>query len=248
MEVTTTEIAPDVFRISVYPPDAPVNFGCFLIRDEQPTMVETGLRGMFELIKGEVERLVDPASLRHLVVPHVEADECGSLNDFLRIAPEAVPLCSVVGSLVTLPDISDRAPRAVQDGEELTLGHKTLRFIQAPWVHFWDSMLVYDVTDRVLFTSDLFMQTGNGPAIAAENLTGAVIECARFYGLLPSQRLLEAALTKIDALPVDTIACHHGSVLHGDPQRYFAAPRTQPVGDLVEAPFYAMAPGQAGGV
>ena len=61
MEATITEFAPDVFRISIYPPGSPVSFGCFLIRDENSTMVATGLRGMYDPIHEAVGRLVDPA-------------------------------------------------------------------------------------------------------------------------------------------------------------------------------------------
>ena len=70
MQPTVTEIAPDIFRISIYPPGSPVSFGCFLIRDDAPTMVETGLLGMFDLVHGAVRRLIDPARLRYLVIPH----------------------------------------------------------------------------------------------------------------------------------------------------------------------------------
>ncbi len=59
MEASITEIAPDVFRISIYLPGSPVSFGCFLIRDENPTMVETDLRGMYNLVHGAVRRLFE---------------------------------------------------------------------------------------------------------------------------------------------------------------------------------------------
>ena len=87
MNVNVTEVAPDIFRISFYEPEHPVNFGCFLIRDEQPTMVETSFRHTFNLVHDAVRRLVDPAKLRYLVIPHFEMDECGSLNQFLAVAP-----------------------------------------------------------------------------------------------------------------------------------------------------------------
>jgi flavorubredoxin len=239
MEATIAEIAPDIFRISLYPPGSPVNFGCFLVRDEAPAMIETSLRGVYPLVHDAVRRLIDPATLRYLVIPHFEMDECGSLNEFLAIAPHAEPVTSPVGA-ITLPDFSDRAPRVIGQGETLPLGRKTLRAIVTPWVHYWDSMLVYDETDRVLFTSDLFMQPGDGPAISSDDLSAPMVEFARFSGLLPSQRHLEAALDRVEPLAVDTLACHHGSVLAGDPHRYYRALREQTVGDVLDAPFYAM--------
>ena len=240
MDVNVTEIAPDVFRISVYPPGAPISFGCFLIRDDNPTMVETGLRGMYDLIHGAVRRLLDPATLRYLVIPHFEMDECGSLNRFLAIAPQAEPVCSPLGAAVALGDFSERPPRVLGNGETLALGRKTLRGVVTPWVHYWDSMLVYDETDRTLFTSDLFMQPGNREPITSEDRSAEMVEFCRFSGMLPSQRHLETALDRIEPLAVDTLACHHGSVLSGDPRRYYSALRTNRVGDVVEAPFYEM--------
>ena len=240
MEATTTEIAPDVFRISVFPPGAPISFGCFLIRDEQPAMVETGLPGLFDLVHDAVRRLIDPAKLRYLIIPHFEMDECGSLNRFLELAPHAEPVCSPIGSSVTLPDFSQRAVKVFGNGDTLQLGRKQLRFITTPWVHYWDSMLIHDETDRTLFTSDLFMQAGDREPITGDDRAEEIVEFCQFSGLLPSQKHLEAALDRIEPLDVGTIACHHGSVLSGDPRRYYRALRENPVGDAVSAPFYDM--------
>jgi flavorubredoxin len=238
MEAHVAEIAADVFRISISPPGAPVSFGCFLIRDEAPAMVETSFRGLYPLVHDAVRRLVDPATLRYLLVPHFEMDECGSLNQFLAAAPHAEPVCSPVGALVALPDFAERAPRVLGHGETLSLGRKTLRAVVTPWVHYWDSMLVYDETDRLLFTSDLFMQPGDREPITDADRTEEVVAFCLQSGALPSQKHLEAALTHIEPLAVETLACHHGSVLAGDPHRYYRALRSHTVGDVLDAPFY----------
>lgn len=239
MEVTTTEIAPDVFRLSATPPGAPVSFGCFLLRDDQPAMVETGMRQMYPLFREAVARLVDPASLRYFIVPHFEMDECGSLNEFLAEAPEAEVVSSPVGAAVTLSDFIDTPVRAMGNGDTLSLGSKRLQIVLAPWVHYWDSLVVYDETDRLLFSSDLFMQTGDREPLTAEDRSDEVRECARFFGLLPSQAHLNQLLERIEPLAIDTLACHHGSVLQGDPTRYYRTMRDH-AADVVDAPFYEM--------
>ena len=239
MEATTTEIAPDVFRLSVTPPDSPVSFGAFLIRDEQPAMVETGMRGMYPLFHQAVADLIDPASLRYLIIPHFEMDECGSLNEFLAVAPEAEPVVSPVGASVTLPDFTDAKPMTVGNGDTLNLGAKTLRIVLAPWVHYWDSLVVYDETDKLLFSSDLFMQMGDREPVTEEDRSDEVAECARFFGLLPSQAHLNQLLDRVEPLEIETLACHHGSVLQGDPAPYYQALR-QSAADIVDAPFYEM--------
>jgi flavorubredoxin len=95
---------------------------------------------------------------------------------------------------------------------------------------------VYDATDRTLFTSDLFMQPGHREAITSEDRSAEIVEFCRFSGFLPSQRHLEHALDRIEPLTVDTLACHHGSVLTGHPHRYYRALRQHVVGDIVDAP------------
>lgn len=240
MKIDVTEIAPEIFRISFYRPGDPVNFGCFLIRDDEPAMVETGLRSAFPLVRDAVRRLIRPDRLRYLIVPHFEMDECGSLNQFLALAPEAEPVSSPVGASVTLSDFSERPPKVVGRGDKIGLGRKVLSFVPTPWVHFWDSMLVYDETDKVLFTSDLFMQPGDREPYTAEDRSSEVVEFCRFSGLLPSARHLRTALERIEPLEIETLACHHGSVLKGDPRRYYRALRQNGVADVVDAPFYGV--------
>ena len=166
-------------------------------------------------------------------------DECGSLNEFLAVAPEAEPVVSQVGASVTLPDFTEAKPMTVGNGDTLNLGAKTLRIVLAPWVHYWDSLVVYDETDKLLFSSDLFMQMGDREPMTEEDRSDEVAECARFFGLLPSQAHLNQLLDRVEPLEIETLACHHGSVLQGDPAPYYTALR-QKAADIVDAPFYEM--------
>ena len=73
---TVDEIAPDIFRINLGAmPGDPITTSFFLIRDEQPTLVETGYRKTFDAAWDAVSRLLDPTTLRYVVVPHLEGDE-----------------------------------------------------------------------------------------------------------------------------------------------------------------------------
>ena len=127
----------------------------------------------------------------------------------------------------------------VGNGDTLNLGAKTLRIVLAPWVHYWDSLVVYDETDKLLFSSDLFMQMGDREPVTEEDRSDEVAECARFFGLLPSQAHLNQLLDRVEPLEIETLACHHGSVLQGDPAPYYQALR-QSAADIVDAPFYEM--------
>src|SRR5678815_436773 len=111
------EIAPDIFRISTYVPDFNLQFNQFLVRDDEPLLFETGMRQMFPLIRDAVSRVIDPATLRYISFRHFEPDECGSLNEWLAIAPRAEAVCSVVGAPVFANDSAVRPARGLNHDE-----------------------------------------------------------------------------------------------------------------------------------
>lgn len=108
----TTEIAPDLFRISIYAPWGDLQFNHFLVRDEEPLLFHTGLRGMFPEIREAVEKLIPLASLKHIGFSHFESDECGALNEWLAVTPQANVVCSQVGAIVCVNDFAGREARA----------------------------------------------------------------------------------------------------------------------------------------
>ena len=91
-----TEIAPDIFRINTFFSDFNLGFSQFLIRDDEPLLFHTGMKGLFPLVREAVATLIDPAKLRWIGFSHFEADECGSLNEWQVVAPDATPVCSMV--------------------------------------------------------------------------------------------------------------------------------------------------------
>ena len=96
-----TEIAPNVHRISILYSDINLQFNHFLIVDEEPLLYHTGMRRMFPEVLEAVNRLIDPAELRWIGFSHFEVDECGSLNDWLKVAPQSQdgwPIPSGVGA------------------------------------------------------------------------------------------------------------------------------------------------------
>ena len=230
---TVMEIADGVYRINVVIPGKRVTFSLFLINDDEPTLVETSFGRVFDDVKKAVSTVLDPGELRHIVVPHFEGDECGALNKFLAIAPNAVPVCSPIG-VSSVSDFTEREPRAVADGELLSIGARKLRFLLTPYVHLWDSLVVFEETQGVLYSSDLFGQPGEGPPTTDRDLSDQMVESLRQGGVMPSMRHLHSALDKLEPLlsgqsAIKTVACHHGSVLTGDLRPYFKALRENDV-------------------
>jgi flavorubredoxin len=223
MQSKVTEIARDTYRISTFHPDYGIQFNQFLIKDDEPFLMHTGFKGMFQTTLEGVTSIIDPASLRWIGFSHFESDECGALNEWLGVAPHAQALCSFVGAMVNVSDFADRAPRPLADGEVLQTGQRRLRFLSTPHVpHCWDAGLFFDETEQTLLCSDLFFQPGDPePVIESE-----IVERARdaIKGSLagpmakdmPYTPYTDSTLHRLAALKPRSLAVMHGSSFHGD--------------------------------
>ena len=160
------EIADGIYRINT-PVDLPdgqaFNFNQYLVLDDEPLLFHTGPRQLFPLVREAVVSLMPIERLRFVALSHIEADECGSMNEWLAAAPAAVPVCSQIGAMVSINDLADRPPRALADGEQLALGRHTLQWFDTPHVpHGWDCGLLMDALTGTFFCGDLFTQPGRG--------------------------------------------------------------------------------------
>jgi flavorubredoxin len=219
----TTEIAPDIYRISIHVSWADLQFNHFLIKDEEPLLFHTGLRGMFPEIRDAVSKLIDLSDLRHISFSHFESDECGSLNEWLAAAPKADVICSQVGALVSVNDFIGRDARALADGEVFATGKYRFRYCQTPHLpHGWDAGVLFEETQRTLLCSDLFHQTGDVEPLTESDVVGRSHQAMLAYqaGILaeyvPYTRLTSKNLRKLAELEPKTLAIMHGSSFRGD--------------------------------
>lgn len=225
---TVTEIAPNVFRIATYVAEADLQFGQFLVRDEESLLFHTGPRVLFAQVREAVSTLIDLSRLRWISFSHFEADECGSLNEWLAAAPNAQPACSQLGAIVSVNDFANRAPRPLNDNEVIETGRYRLRFLRTPHVpHCWEAGLLFEETGRTLFCSDLLHQSGDQPPIA-ESAAEALdrhrkslidYQAGPFANYVPYTRNTDPILKSLAALKPATIAVMHGSSLVGDGER-----------------------------
>ena len=132
--MSVTEIAPECYRISTYIPEIDLQFNQFLIKDDEPLLFHTGMRVLFPAVREAVASVIDPSTIRWISFSHFEADECGSLNEWLQTAPAAQPVCSMVGALVSINDFALRLAKGMNDGEVLETGQHRFRFAQTPHV------------------------------------------------------------------------------------------------------------------
>jgi flavorubredoxin len=194
------------------------SFNQYLIVDDQPLLFHTGMRKMFPLVREAVASVISPERLRYVSFSHVEADECGSLNEWLAVAPQAVPLCSALAALVSVNDLADRPARALQDGETLELGEHTVRWFDTPHLpHGWESGLLMEERTRTLFCGDLLTQGGtNNPPLTESDILGPSEAFRRpmdYFSHAPDTR---ERIEKLAQLRPGTLACMHGSAWKGD--------------------------------
>ena len=142
-----TEIAPDLYRISIFAPWANMQFNHFLIKDDEPLLFHTGLRRMHAEIRDAVSKLISVSELRHISFSHFESDECGSLNEWLAAAPKADVICSQVGAIVCVNDFTGREARGLADNEAFTTGKYRFRYCRTPHLpHGWDAGVLFEET------------------------------------------------------------------------------------------------------
>lgn len=221
METRTDEIADGIFRLSTFVPGiaapAGFTFNQFLVLGDEPLMFHTGLRRMFGPNRDALRRIIAPERLRWIAYGHFEADECGAMNEWLAVAPEATAAHGQTAVMISMNDFADRAPRMLADGETIDLGGKRVRFIDTPHTpHGWDAGVLYEESTGTLLCGDLFTQLGNGPALTEGDIVGPAIageDLFRYSSLNPG---MGATLRRLAELAPRTLALMHGPSFTGD--------------------------------
>ena len=218
METRVTEVADGVHQLTTVVPDAPVAFNQYLITGDEPALFHTGMRLLFPLVSDAVSRVVPAESLRWVSFGHVEADESGSMNEWLALAPHATVAQSQIGCMVSLGDLCDRPPRPLADGECLDIGGHVLQWFDTPHVpHAWEAGVLYDATTRTLFCGDLFTRFGEFEPITTGDIVGPAVEAEDIApGSLSLHPSSGATIRRLAELDVDTLALMHGPAFTGD--------------------------------
>ena len=228
MKSRVDEIAPDVFRISTFHPAFGIQFNQFVLRDDEPVLIHTGMKAMLPATLEGIGAVVDPSTLRWIGFSHFESDECGALNELLAIAPNATAVCSFVGVTVSVDDFADRPARALGDGEVVETGRRRLRFLATPHVpHCWDAGLFFEETDRTLFCSDLFFNPGDVEPIVESGIVERASQAilGNLEGPMakdmPYTPYTRETLLRLGDLEPHTLATMHGSSYRGDGRSAF---------------------------
>lgn len=218
-----TEIAPDHYAISIYVKEFNLRFNHFLIKDDEPLLFHTGMKRMFPLVRDAVASVINPATLRWISFSHFESDECGALNEWLALAPQAEPLCGLVAALVSVNDFAIRPARVLAHDDTLNTGAYRFRFQQTPHVpHNWEAGLLFEEVTRTLLCSDLFTHEGDVEPMTESDVVDrakrALIEGQKgpFADPYPYTPLTEPILHGLAHLRPARLALMHGSTFMGD--------------------------------
>jgi flavorubredoxin len=216
MEARLDEIAPQIFRIAVWTGKVQITFNTFVIRDACPTLIHTGHAALFDTVRPQVERLLDPRTLRYISFSHFEADECGALNRWLALAPQAEVLCGSIAARTSIADFALRPPQEVADGGTVALGQHSLQVLATPhFPHNWDAILLYDAHSATLFGSDLGTHSGQREAVTEDDRSEEILALQQRLNYIPAGPHVSAALARLRQLPIACLATMHGSALRG---------------------------------
>jgi flavorubredoxin len=250
-QITTQidEIVDGIYRISSRSPVfGGITFNQFLIDDERPALIHTGMYPLYEAVRRAIGEVLDPTRLDVVALLHFEADECGGMDRFLEQAPDS----TLVGSALSI-DLNvggwayQGKTQGYREGEVLDLGHHRLRFLETPHVHHWDSMMLFDETTRSLFPADLYIQPGDQPPIVTEDLAEPMCAFYRAVGIFAHEQPVRDVVDRIEALdPAWMHAMHGGTIAGAAIPRYTRALREQPFayeGSLLGRQVIAEVPG-----
>lgn len=215
------EIADGIYRINtpvVIEGAGGFSFNQYLIVDDEPLLFHTGPRKMFPLVREAVASVLPVEKIRYISFSHVEADECGSLNEWLAAAAQAVLLCGTVAAMVSMNDLADRPPRALTDGERLVLGRHSVRWFDTPHLpHAWECGLLMEELTSTLFCGDLFTQGGAGhPPVTEADILGPSESFRHEMDYFSHTKNGNVLLEKLASTNPTTLACMHGSAWRGD--------------------------------
>jgi flavorubredoxin len=216
------EIADGIYRINtpIVIDGGPggFSFNQYLIIDDEPLIFHTGPRKMFPLVREAVASVMPVEKLRYVAFSHVEADECGSLNEWLAAAPQSVPLCGTVAAIVSIGDLADRPPRALADGEKLSLGKSSVQWFDTPHLpHAWECGFLMEERSKTLLCGDLFTQPGPGERPLVESdILGPSETFRRGMDYYSHTKDGRAMIERLATAGPTTLACMHGSAWRGD--------------------------------
>jgi len=201
-----------------------VSYNSYLIKDEKVALVDLAKSLKVDEFLSHIGELVDFSHIDYIILNHLEPDHTGVLNILWKLSPQATIICSPLARemVSSFYGIKERV-KVVEDGEEISLGEKTLKFFSTPMVHWPETMMTYEVNSQVLFSCDAFGGYGS--------LQGAIFddECSdfdfykreslRYYVNIVAKfsPMVIKAIDKLSSLALKLVAPSHGLIWRKNP-------------------------------
>jgi flavorubredoxin len=217
METRVAEVGPATYQLATHLEEMDFGVNQYLLTGEQPLLFHTGMRGLFPLVSEAAARVLPLDTLRWIGFGHVEADECGSMNEWLAVAPSATVVHGGVGCMLSIGDLADRPPRPLEPGERLDLGGHCVEWIDTPHVpHAWDSGVLFDHATGTLFCGDLFGCNGRYAPTTSDDIVAPAIEAEDGFPSMSLHPATGDTIRGLAALAPTRLALMHGPVYTGD--------------------------------
>jgi anaerobic nitric oxide reductase flavorubredoxin len=232
----TIQIAPNVYWVGAvdwevrkfhghtYHTHRGTSYNAYLIVDDKVALVDTVMPGFEHKMFRQIAEIVDPARIDYLVANHGEVDHSGGIPAVLARAPQATLVHSKRGTESLGKYYPDGwKHQVVGTGDTISLGHKTLTFLEAPMLHWPDSMFTYISEDKVLLPNDAFGQHIASAQRFADELDPAVLwdEARKYFAniLIPFSSLILRKVEEVQKLGLEiaTIAPSHGVIWRKEP-------------------------------
>jgi anaerobic nitric oxide reductase flavorubredoxin len=216
----------DLFEVIWPVSDAGVTYNSYLVRDKKNAIIDLAKGFKTDEYFEKIESIIPLADVDYIVVNHMEPDHTGAIRALSRI-PRKLTLIATEKArdmLAAFYGITENV-HVVADGEELSLGKRTLKFVHAPFVHWPETMVTYDATDKILFSCDAFGGYGALPGTIFDDQCSDLLfyerEALRYYTNIVAKFSVPTlkAIEKLSGVPIDVIAPSHGLVWRRDPGR-----------------------------
>ncbi|MBS7613147.1 FprA family A-type flavoprotein, partial [Candidatus Bathyarchaeota archaeon] len=197
------------------------SYNAYLVSGEEGNaLIDTVNPGFEEELERKIRSLVDPGEIDYIVMNHAEPDHAGAIPYLMKIATKAKLVATSRG--VKMARIFYRVPeermKIVTDQEKLSLGGKTLRFIEAPMLHWPETMFTYVEEEGILFSCDFF-GSHLAEGVYSDDVEDLLIHAQKYWGeiMMPFRTMAQKGLEKLKGLDVKTIAPSHGPI-HRKPE------------------------------
>ena len=195
-------------------------YNSYFIDDEKKVLIDTVKANFKDEFMEKLNKLVDIKNLDYVIINHTEPDHSGSLKYVLEINPDVVIYCTKAASIFLSEQINGEFNcHVIKDGETLDVGSKKLKFITAPFLHWSDTMFVYDETEKVLFTCDAFGShycSVDPKAVHGDDYKKSL---KHYYECIvePFAQHVLNAFNKVKDFDIETVLTSHGPILSENP-------------------------------